>query len=559
MHGQGQYFWPDGCFYKGQWVSDSRSGQGIERLSDGSQYEGNFVDNVRNGFGTMLYLDGSKFEGNWQHEHWNGLGTFTSADGSALEGEFVNGVIHGHGTERDANGEFHFEGEWKNGVREGQGILKTPIGEYNGEFFAGKKQGHGTDIFASGSKYCGQFVENQRHGHGLISYSNGRTYDGHWKFGEYCGYGNYAELNGYRYSGEWENDLKHGQGCETIDKDTTYEGQFHKGLRHGKGKTTTLKTIQPTSQTGHCVHEGMYAHNKKSGVGSELYPDGSCFHGVWCDNMKHGPGLLKIANDATYHVIFHEDTIVDIFYSTEPEGQSTFPSFDSQGNMQHENKLSRSQPANADEHFRHAFENISVIDRQSSVFLPGHSKSVGSSSKTSHVRFDPFEDETTVHAAQASLSIALNSKTNQFISDGRSSKFSDFAAEDDRDIYEINEADVLIAEAAQILSTKNPQVPQKVTIVADFGIWGAPNSNDPHILAPSPTLQFRSADTDWEAASQSVTNPSFTSGTRQQSRRLQSNRHLSSAKQHRVAGSTSKESVASSGSKNTKRVDIFNL
>ena len=52
----------------------------------------------------------------------------------------------------------------------------------------------------------------------------------------------------------------------------------------------------------------------------------------------------------------------------------------------------------------------------------------------------------------------------------------------------------------QILSTKNPQVPQKVTIVADFGIWGAPNSNHPHILAPSPTLQFRSADTDWEAA-----------------------------------------------------------
>ena len=228
--------------------------------------------------------------------------------------------------------------------------------------------------------------------------------------------------------------------------------------------------------------------------------------------------------------------------------------------MQHQHNLSRSQPANAEEQFRHAFENASVIDRQSSFFLPGHPKSAGSLSKTSHVRFDPFEDETTVHAAEASSSTGLNSKaTNQFISGGLSSKFSDFAAEDDRDNYEINEVDVHIAEAAQLLSREVPQVPQKVTIVADYGIWGAPNNNDPHISAPSRTLQFRSADTDWEAASQSVTSPSFTSGTRQQSRRLQSNRQSSSAKQHRLAGSTSKESVASSGSKNTKRVDIFNL
>jgi hypothetical protein len=565
MHGEGHYIWPDGCFYKGQWFSDCRSGQGIERLSDGSQYEGNFVNNARNGLGIMLYTDGSKYQGHWQHEHWNGLGTFTSADGSVLEGLFVNGVIQGHGTEKSANGEYFYEGDWNDGVREGQGFLKTPIGEYIGEFSAGKKQGQGKDTFASGSTYSGQFDDNQRHGYGVISYSDGRIYDGHWKHGEYCGHGKYVEPNGYGYCGEWENDQKHGRGSEKIDKDTSYEGQFHKGMRHGKGKITAFKSTPPhssssNSQTGLYIHEGMYSHNKKSGIGSEIYPDGSCFHGVWSNDLKHGPGLLKIADDATYHVIFHEDTIVDIFFSMESERSSNFSSSETQSDLQYQNALSPSVSESTQQVDLQKVEIPSSSNQQGAGSFGSHPKNYGSSRNLNHVRFDPFQHEAEAYTAQTlatQVSTSFNRNSPQGMSVGQLPSFSDFAAEVDSDMYEVNEADLYIPEAARMLSPKVPILPSKVTVIADYGIWGATNIDDLRYSVPTRTPRTN-ADLN-ATTSQFISQSSLSSGIHQHVRRSQGSRLSSSSKQHRPAGSSSKESVVSSGSKNTHRVDIFNL
>jgi hypothetical protein len=565
MHGEGQYFWPDGSFFKGLWVSDSRSGHGFERLSDGSQYEGSFVDNARNGLGTMLYIDGSKYEGNWQHEHWHGHGTFTSADGSAIEGTFIQGIIHGHGTERDANGQLLYEGDWVNGIREGQGLLKTPVGEYSGEFLAGKKHGKGTDSFVSGSTYTGQFIENQRHGHGVISHSNGSVYDGQWKLGERCGQGKYVESNGYAYSGEWEHDLKHGQGFETIDEDNSYQGPFCRGVRHGKGKTTTSKSSQSAlpreeSQTGNCIHEGMYVQNKKCGVGTETYPDGSCYYGVWSDDMKHGPGLLKIANDVTYHVIFNEDTIVDIFYSTEAEGDNSFSFSTAQGNLDGSLKNARhSQPEvtrvnnlqQAEKHSAGTAKNINTSK--------DHRAIAHSSAGINHVRFDPFEDIQGVNEVNGSLQPLghINREASQVEPSDRLVPFSDFAAEENNDMYELNETDLRIPDPIGPLSAaKLAHVPSQVTVIVDYGIWGAPSPKD-----PIPTSRLKNVDAGLDGDIQSLANSRFSTGILPYTRKMHANRnHTSGAKQHRVPRSTSKESVASSSaSKVANKIDIFNL
>lgn len=568
MHGVGQYCWPDGSYYKGKWLLDSRSGEGIERLSDGSQYEGCFASNERNGLGSMLYLDGSKYQGHWQHEQWNGRGTFTSADGGELEGVFVNGVIQGLATERDAYGEFLYEGEWKNGVRDGRGLLKTPIGEYTGEFVAGSKHGQGTDTFSSGSKYTGEFVENQRHGHGVILHSNGCIYDGNWKFGECCGLGKYVEPNGYQYNGEWENDLKNGQGTETIDQDTSYEGQFRGGLRHGKGKTTTLKCIQSTvpnseSRIGQCVHEGMYDENKKCGVGSELYPDGSCFHGVWLDDLKHGPGLLKIANDATYHVIFHEDTIIDIFYSMEPEYLDVVSSSIAQKNPNDEKNSSQLIPSTSQQKMVPA-EVISASFKRSGKLPTGRTSSTGSKN-TNHVRFDPFEEDSQPNSVSKSFADQkpdniIKSESIQVFPTGGMFPFSDFAPEDNNGTYDVNETVLHIPEALSPLSgAELVQMPSQITVVVDYGIWGAPSSNDALHSAPSRAPRSKS-DPVLDFASRAPTNLNLPSDVYQHSRRSHvSRQHARSAKQHRVPGMSSKESVASSASALANRIDLFNL
>ena len=576
MHGDGQYFWPDGSFYNGRWVSDSRSGQGIERLSDGSQYDGNFVGNARNGLGTMLYFDGSKYNGNWQNENWNGHGKFTSADGSSLEGTFVDGVLHGRGIERDSNGDLGYEGDWNNGVKEGRGLLKTEIGSYYGEFLAGKKHGQGSDTFASGSKYTGHFFENQRHGHGVMTHSNGCIYDGSWKFGECCGQGKYIESNGYSYSGEWENDLKHGHGIETIDKDTSYEGQFYKGLRHGKGRTTTFKSMPSTttsaeSQIGHCVHEGMYAKNMKCGVGSELYPDGSCFHGVWSNDMKHGPGLLKIANDATYHVIFNDDTIVDIFYSMELEGPNRVSSSNSECDPDSQKKVAQVLPTTNERRFEVLGEGHVVTERISTVASEGDRVRSAVSTTINQVRFDPFEGG----AVTSSVTNKPSSKPVDIQRDSQSDSaqvtqnsqyfssvpFSDFAVEDHGEIYDLDEIDLDLPHVSSSLpgpQAELPRSPSQVTVVVDYGIWGAPSTNESIHSVPYRSPRIRSVDPDRRNLSQFPTKYDPPIGIQQHSRRSHANR-AGSAKQHRVPGATSKESVASSRSKITNKIDIFNL
>merc|ERR1712232_512902 len=64
-HGEGEYHFPDGRKYTGQWQLGQMHGIGIMEWPDGSKYCGSMKDNQREGEGTLTRADGQVFEGQW--------------------------------------------------------------------------------------------------------------------------------------------------------------------------------------------------------------------------------------------------------------------------------------------------------------------------------------------------------------------------------------------------------------------------------------------------------------------------------------------------------------
>ena len=46
MHGQGTYYFADGCVYQGEYAEGKRNGRGVYRFLDGSFFEGEYRDGV---------------------------------------------------------------------------------------------------------------------------------------------------------------------------------------------------------------------------------------------------------------------------------------------------------------------------------------------------------------------------------------------------------------------------------------------------------------------------------------------------------------------------------
>ena len=53
------------------------------------------MKNKKQGLGEFIYPDGSKYEGNWQDDLRNGHGKYTYVNGDTYEGEWNNHVRHG--------------------------------------------------------------------------------------------------------------------------------------------------------------------------------------------------------------------------------------------------------------------------------------------------------------------------------------------------------------------------------------------------------------------------------------------------------------------------------
>ena len=71
----GEYTWPSGNKYVGEWKDGKRNGQGTYTWPDGQRYVGEFKDGNYNGQGTYTWPGGRKYVGEWQDGRPSGQGT----------------------------------------------------------------------------------------------------------------------------------------------------------------------------------------------------------------------------------------------------------------------------------------------------------------------------------------------------------------------------------------------------------------------------------------------------------------------------------------------------
>eukprot|EP01126_Amoeba_proteus_P007552 TRINITY_DN12711_c0_g1_i2.p1 TRINITY_DN12711_c0_g1~~TRINITY_DN12711_c0_g1_i2.p1 ORF type:complete len:437 (-),score=83.77 TRINITY_DN12711_c0_g1_i2:487-1797(-) len=197
-HGYHEFY---GTYYEGEFLNNSRHGQGIMEFGDGQLYEGNFNNGLPEGYGRSITLSGDKYEGNWWKGARNEMGKL----------EFKNGDT--------------YSGGWKNNLPNGIGelVLLNPKRVYKGDFVDGRFEGYGT-LSTDEWTYVGSFKNGVRSGEG--------------EFIQHAGQKTCAKI--FKYSGIWEDGEFSGQGILQTPE-FTYTGGFSKGKFSGKGKLDYTK------------------------------------------------------------------------------------------------------------------------------------------------------------------------------------------------------------------------------------------------------------------------------------------------------------------------------
>ena len=60
MHGYGEYTWPDGRKYEGNYKYNKKHGQGTYTYSDGSKYKGEWLNGMQHGKGAIISTEFTK-------------------------------------------------------------------------------------------------------------------------------------------------------------------------------------------------------------------------------------------------------------------------------------------------------------------------------------------------------------------------------------------------------------------------------------------------------------------------------------------------------------------
>jgi hypothetical protein len=259
-HGQGELKW-NGDHYVGGFAYDRYSGQGTLLYSNGNKYEGGFLEGYRHGFGKIEW-NGTTYTGDFEYDKWSGKGTLEQANGDKYEGQFKAGYYSGHGTLTYADGTT-YEGEFLNGQRHGKGSLRWNGNRYTGDFKNNKFSGEGVIVYADGNRYKGGFLEGYRHGIGEL------------------------EWNGDRYAGEFKHDKYSGKGRIRYANGIQCEGEFLNGYHHGVGRCSY--------ESG--LYEGQWKIGKWYGIGSYTYSDGRTYTGFFNSYNKVGTGTFTWGGD----------------------------------------------------------------------------------------------------------------------------------------------------------------------------------------------------------------------------------------------------------------------
>ncbi|GER52537.1 phosphatidylinositol-4-phosphate 5-kinase family protein [Striga asiatica] len=213
-HGQGKYWWTDGCMYVGEWFKGKTMGKGVFSWPSGAMYEGNF----KSGF-----MDGE--------------GTYTGANGGTYKGSWVMNLKHGYGIKEYANGD-SYEGEWSRGSQEGQGKYQWKKGNfYVGEWKNGRICGGGRMMWTNGNAYEGSWEDGVPKGNGTFKWADGSFYVGNWSSDPKEQNGTYYPSSGSLLV-EWDpqevyaSDLKDCKCLEIVNKEENGRVEMKWACRH---------------------------------------------------------------------------------------------------------------------------------------------------------------------------------------------------------------------------------------------------------------------------------------------------------------------------------------
>jgi hypothetical protein len=167
--------------YKGSLKHGKIDGTEIYTIKNVLEYKGEWLSDRKSGFGTMIHKDFT-YEGAWLNNMKNGNGTMTHKD-FTYEGAWLNNMRSGNGTM--THKDFAYKGAWLNNMKNGNGKMTHKDFTYEGEWLNDIKNGEGIEIDKFSNKYDGAWLNNMKHGKGYQSYyKQSFIFEGAWDKGQ---------------------------------------------------------------------------------------------------------------------------------------------------------------------------------------------------------------------------------------------------------------------------------------------------------------------------------------------------------------------------------------
>ncbi|GFP85560.1 phosphatidylinositol 4-phosphate 5-kinase 9 [Phtheirospermum japonicum] len=181
-------------------------------LLNGDSYRGSLLGNTPEGPGDYTWPDGCTYEGEWHRGMRHGHGKLQWPSGALYDGEFSGGYLHGSGTYTRPDSTI-YKGRWRLNLKHGLGYQNFPNGDiFEGSWIRGTPEGPGKYIWANGNIYVGNMKNGKMSGKGTLTWTNGDSYEGSWSNGTMHGFGVYTWSDGGCYVGTWTRGLKDGKG-----------------------------------------------------------------------------------------------------------------------------------------------------------------------------------------------------------------------------------------------------------------------------------------------------------------------------------------------------------
>ncbi|KFH03445.1 MORN repeat-containing protein [Toxoplasma gondii VAND] len=263
-------------------------------------YEGSFVDGRAEGRGKIRSLHtGAEYEGEWRAGLRHGKGvlrlprptpgtqiviaaTFKDGFASCSSGKIDLERVSFEDTkemerrvERDTVPFTSYVGGLHEGLPHGTGVMVFDNFIYEGDFFAGGRDGRGVvkDIRKKGlTRVDGPWKDDVPHGRvSRVVYPDDSIYGGDFVHGKREGHGIFMRNNMVVYDGLWRDDVPDGRGT-LVNEEGTYEGEVCRGKRHGKGRFTFFRETTDAGEI--CFYEGDWDNDLPHGVGKLRSPCG---------------------------------------------------------------------------------------------------------------------------------------------------------------------------------------------------------------------------------------------------------------------------------------------